>query len=112
MVNVEFCIGVITLPDGQGGVIIKSKFMGFEERLENLGELKSLEGIANYILVVNNLLRKGWMKSVYLEYKNSQTTQEDLSGVYNPITQEQIYISVIPKQTKDGWAHGGRLLQS
>jgi hypothetical protein len=34
-------------------------------------------------------------------FTNSQTTQEDLSGVYNPITQEQIYISVIPKQTKD-----------
>ena len=69
--------GVITLPDGQGGVIIKSKFMGieerlenlFEERLENLGELNSLEGIVNYIVVVNNLLRKGSMKSACLNYR-------------------------------------------
>ena len=67
---------VITLPDGQGGVIIKSKFMGFEERLENLSELKSLEGVVNYILVVNNLLRKGSMKSACLEYKDNQPTQE------------------------------------
>ena len=35
-----------------------------------------------------------------IAFTNNQT-QEDLSGVYNPITQEHIYISVIPKQTKD-----------
>jgi len=68
--------GVITFPDGQGGIIIKSQFMGFDEKLENLGELKSLEGVVNYILVVSNLLRKRSMKSACLEYKDSQTTQK------------------------------------
>ena len=53
-----------------------------------------------YVKVLLGVLAVLLLSFSCIAYTNNQT-QDDLSGVYNPVTQEYIYMPVIPKQTQD-----------